>query len=195
MIEEKEKTREFISKIDLNQQNNSFKEITGQTFDIHDLEMAQIDNKAKYEDKKKDIEEIGKILLNEKIENKESYYSNITELGQKMKETIIYETFNNPEKFIKPEELKNSEEGSLEFIEGAFSSILSDNNITFAIEKETSDQEQAKLNLQLITSGEAFKKNLKISLSKGNENDALIISNEQEREKFIKEKKVSIQKY
>lgn len=189
MIEEKVKTRQFLSTIDLNQQNNSFKKITGQVFDIHDLEMAQIDNTEKYEERKKDIEDIGKKLLNETITNKETYFSDITKLGQKIKENIIYETFNNPEKFKKLEELENSEEGSLEFIEGALSSVLSQNNITYAVEKETTDKDQAKLNLQLITSGEAFKKNLKISSSKGNEYDSLIISNEVERENFIKEKK------
>jgi hypothetical protein len=194
MIEEKEKARQFLNSINLSQQNNSFKKLTGQTFDIHDLEMAQPNNKEKYEDRKEEIKDIGKKLLSETITNRETYFSTITELGQKIKENIIYETFNNPEKFIKPEELENSQEGSLEFIEGAFSSILSQNNITFAIEKESEDKEQAKLNLQLITSGEAFKKNLKISLSKGNETDALIISNETEREKFIKEKKTEYSK-
>ncbi len=54
--------------------------------------------------------------------------------------------------------MKIFKEGSLEFIEGVFSSILSNNNIAFSIEKESSDKEQAILNLQLITSGKAFKK-------------------------------------
>lgn len=136
MIEEKEKTRQFLSTIDLNKQNNIFKKLTGTTFDIHDLEMAQPDNKEKYEERKKDIEDIGSKIINETITDKETYFNQITELGQKIKENIIYETFNNPEKFIKPEELEKSQEGSIEFIEGALSSVLSQNNITFAIEKK-----------------------------------------------------------
>ena len=74
------------------------------------------DNKGKQEERKQHIEDISKKLLTEKITDKNIYLNNITELGQKMKEFIIYETFNNPEKFIKPEELQNSQETSLEFI-------------------------------------------------------------------------------
>ena len=189
LIENKKKTKEFLEKIDLNKQINTFKEFTGQTFDIHDLEIAQPDNKEKYEDRKRIVQDIGNKLLNENIKNKEDYIRNVTEYGQKIKDNIIYETFNYPEKFIKIEEIQNAKEGSLELIEGSLAQVLSQNNITYAIEKETSDKEQAKLTLQLISSGEAFRKNLKISYTKGDENDVLLFSNENERENFIKEKK------
>ena len=125
-----------MKKIDIKKQNNSFKEFTGQTFDIHDLEIAQPDNKEKHEERQKNIQNICNKLLNVKITNTEDYIHNVTEYGQKIKENIIYETFNYPERFIKIEEMKNVKEGSKELIEGALAQLLSQNNITYAIEKK-----------------------------------------------------------
>ncbi len=189
LINEKKEIREYLKKIDLQKQLEECKKLTGQIFDQHDIEMAQPNNKIKYEERTENIKEIQTKLLTEKITNNEEYINNITQLGQKMKENIIYETFNNPEKFVKPEDIKNAQPGSVELIEGALSTLLSENNITCAIEKETSNEESAKLTLQLISSGEAFRNNMKICYSYGEEKDALITSNEEEKQKFIKEKK------
>ena len=188
MIKDKQETKTFLKKIDINEKLNEFKKYTGQTFDIHDLEMVELNNPIKYEERKKEIKEISKILLNERIKKNEDYITYVTKFGQKMKENIIYETFNCPEKFIKIEDLQNSKLGSLEFIEGTLATLLSQNNITCAIEKETSDKDTSQLCLQLITSGEVFRQNFKICTSQGDEKDAIIISNEEEKTKFIKEK-------
>ena len=189
LINEKQEIREYLKKIDLQKQLEECRKLTGKIFDQHDIEIAQPNNKIKYEERTENIKEIQTKLLTEKITNNEEYINNITQLGQKMKENIIYETFNNPEKFVKPEEIKNAQPGSVELIEGALATLLSENNITCAIEKETSSEESAKLTLQLISSGEAFRNNMKICYSYGDEKDALIISNEEEKQKFIKEKK------
>lgn len=189
LIEERKNFHEYLKSHDLQTKNVEFKKLTGQNFDMHDLEMAQPHNVAKYEERKEDIKEIQKKLLNENIQTNEDYINNVTEFGQKMKENIIYETFNHPEKFIKLEEIKDPKEGSVELIEGALATMLSNNGITYAIEKETSDEESSKLSLQLICSGEAFRQNLKISYSYGEEKDAEILSNEEEKAKFINEKK------
>jgi vacuolar-type H+-ATPase catalytic subunit A/Vma1 len=106
LINEQQKIREFLKKIDLQKQLEECKKLTGKAFDQHDIEMAQPNNKIKYEERTENIKEIQTKLLTEKITNNEEYIKNITQLGQKMKENIIYETFNNPEKFIKPEEIK-----------------------------------------------------------------------------------------
>ena len=189
LINEQKEIKEYLKKIDLPKQLEECKKLTGQVLDQHDIEMAQPNNKNKYEERKENIKEIQTKLLTEKITNNEEYIKNITQFGQKMKENIIYETFNNPEKFVKLEEIKNAQPGSVELIEGALATLLSESNITCAIEKETSNEDSAKLTLQLISSGEAFRNNMKICYSYGEEKDALIISNEEEKQKFIKEKK------
>ena len=189
LIRDKNQSQEFLKTIDLNKALKTFKEYTGQTFDIHDLELAHLDNPILYEERKKEIKEIGNILLKEPIKSSEDYLENVTKFGQKMKENIIYEVYNYPEKFVKPEDIQNAKEGSLEFIEGTLSSLLSQNNITCAIEKETSNNDISRICLQLMTSGEAFRKIIKICSTQGEEKDALILSNEEEKTKFIKEKK------
>ena len=102
LIYEQQKIREYLKKMDLKKQLEECKKLTGQVFDQHDIEMAQPNNKIKYEERKENIKEIQTKLLTEKITNNEEYIKNITQLGQKMKENIIYETFNNPEKLLNP---------------------------------------------------------------------------------------------
>ena len=189
MIRDKNQSQEFLKTIDLNKALKTFKEYTGQTFDIHDLELAHLDNPSLYEERKEEIKEIGNKLLKEPLKSNEDYLENVTKFGQKMKENVIYEVYNYPEKFVKPEDIQNAKKGSLEFIEGILSSLLSQNNITSAIEKETSDKDISRICLQLITSGEAFRKIIKICSTQGEEKDALILSNEEEKTKFIKEQK------
>ena len=97
LINEKQEIREYLKKIDLQKQLEECRKLTGKIFDQHDIEIAQPNNKIKYEERKENIKEIQTKLLTEKITNNEEYINNITQLGQKMKENIIYETFNNPE--------------------------------------------------------------------------------------------------
>jgi hypothetical protein len=48
LIEERKKIHDFIKNYDLQKKNEEFKKLTGQNFDMHDLEMAQPHNVAKY---------------------------------------------------------------------------------------------------------------------------------------------------
>ena len=63
------------------------------------------------------------------------------------------------------------------------------NNIIVSIEKETSDEKCSLTMLQLLSSGEAFQKVIKVTYDYGDEKNAKIIADQKERENFINLKK------
>ena len=170
-----------MSKLDVPKEINKISQIITTSITQHDLEIVQLNNPKKEVERQKEIETITNNLLNSKMTQRE-YIENV-------KNSIIYETFHNPDKFVKKEETENSKEGSTLFIEGALLSILGNNDITCAIEKETKSEKEAKTTLQLITSGEVFRKKISISSDYGEDRNAEILSSEEEKQKFIVQKK------
>ena len=104
-----------------------------------------------------------------------TYIENVSSFGSNVKNAIIYETFHNPEIFVKKEEIENSKEGSTLFIEGVLLTLLGNNDITSAIKKDTINENEAKTTLQLITSGEVFRKKISITSDYGEEKNAEIL--------------------
>ncbi len=170
-----------MSKLDVPKEINKISQIITTSITQHDLEIVQLNNPKKEVERQKEIETITNNLLNSKMTQRE-YIENV-------KNSIIYETFHNPDKFVKKEETENSKEGSTLFIEGALLSILGNNDITCANEKETKSENEAKTTLQLITSGEVFRKKISISSDYGEDRNAEILSSEEEKQKFIVQKK------
>ena len=188
ILKEKEESKNYIQKLDLKKTNEKINTFTGTNITKHDLEIVQLNNPEKNKKRIKEIKNITSDLNNKQLSNKE-YMEKVLELGLNIKENVIYETFHNSENFISKEEINKSKEGEILFIEGAFLNYLKNNKIISAIEKKTKDENLAHTMLQLITSGEAFNKIINISTTFGEEKDALILSNEIEKEKFIKMKK------
>ncbi len=111
IINENKKSKEFVSKIDVPKEINKISQIITTSITQHDLEIVQLNNPKKEVERQKEIETITNNLLNSKMTQRE-YIENV-------KNSIIYETFHNPDKFVKKEETENSKEGSTLFIEGA----------------------------------------------------------------------------
>ena len=188
IIDENKKSKEFVSQLDVPKEIDKISQIITTSITQHDLEIVQLNNPKKEEERQKEIETITENLLNSKMTQTE-YIENVSSFGSNVKNSIIYETFHNPDKFVKKEEAENSEEGSTLFIEGALLSILGNNDITCAIEKETKNENEAKTTLQLITSGEVFRKKISISSDYGEDRNAEILSSEEEKQNFIVQKK------
>ena len=188
IIDENIKSKEYVSKLDVPKEIEKITKIITTSITKHDLEVVQLNNPKKEEERQKEIETISENLLNSKM-TQITYIENVSSFGSNVKNSIIYETFHNPEKFVKKEEAENSNEGSTLFIEGALLFLLGNNDITCAITKDTKSENEAKTTLQLVTSGEVFRKKINISSDYGEEKNAEILSSEEEKQKFISQKK------
>ena len=188
IIEENIKSKEYVSKIDIPIEIEKMSKIITTKITQHDLEVVQLNNPKKEEERQKEIEIISENLLNSKM-TQISYIESVSAFGSNIKNSIIYETYHNPDKFVKKEEAEQSIEGTTLFIEGALLSVLGNNDITCAIEKETKNENEAKTNLQLITSGEIFRKKISVSSEYGEEKNAKILSSEEQKQNFISQKK------
>ncbi len=131
---------------------------------------------------KKKISEINS-LTTELTKNE--FRSIITTLGTDIKNKIIYETYHNPENFIPLQEVEKSSENSPLFIKGILSKFLIKNDISVAIKRENQNKEEnetlSKTMIQLISSGEIFKKIMALSYDFGEEKNANILTNEEEK--------------
>ena len=188
IIDENIKSKEYVSKLDVPKEIEKITKIITTSITKHDLEVVQLNNPKKEEERQKEIETISENLLNSKM-TQITYIENVSSFGSNVKNSIIYETYHNPEKFVKKEEAENSNEGSTLFIEGALLFLLGNNDITCAITKDIKSENEAKTTLQLVTSGEVFRKKINISSDYGEEKNAEILSSEEEKQKFIVQKK------
>jgi hypothetical protein len=188
IIDENIKSKEYVSKLDVPKEIEKITKIITTSITKHDLEVVQLNNPKKEEERQKEIERISENLLNSK-RVPTTYIENVSSFGSNIKNSIIYETYHNPEKFVEKKEVEKSKEGTTLFIEGALFSLLENNDITCAIEKETKKENEAKTTLQLITSGEIFRKKISVSSEYGEEKNAKILSSEQEKQNFISQKK------
>ena len=107
----------------------------------HDLEIFQLNNPKKEEERQKEIEIISENLLNSKM-NQTTYIENVSSFVSNVKNSIIYESYYNTEKLVKKEEVEQSKEGTTLFIEGALLSLLENKDIVCVIEKESSNLER-----------------------------------------------------
>ena len=193
LLDDLKESHDFLEQLKLSEITTQIQTFTGQIITRQELEIIQLNNPKKEEQRKEEIDNIISQLNNNELTNEE-YTENVLNFGSNIKEAIIYNVYHNPEKFISKEEIENSEEDSSLFIQGALFSYLNNNDILCAIEKETENENVSHSTLQLITSGEAFRKVIKVSFTYGDFKDALILSDENERQNFIKMKKTEYSK-
>jgi hypothetical protein len=124
--------------------------------------------KKNYEKRKLEIKRISKkvtsefnsiLKASESIEKQTTEtIKNMIEMGDIIKDEILIEKKENPEKFVNvEEEIKN--EKSDNFAISLLAKTLENNGITTAVEKETEDKDIAAANLQFMINGLASKKN------------------------------------
>ena len=167
--------------------------------------------KSKEEEMKKQKKEI----LERQLEYRKAQYDKINKrkpekveevledmciLGSIMKEEIIEEKKNNPEKFISIEEaVKEENKNQNTFCLGVLAQSLEDMGITTAIEKPCSNdsesQNAANTVLQFITNGMIEKKKYDMHFDLGDERNNELLNNKEEQEKFNNKlrKKLSIE--
>ena len=169
------------------------------------------DKKKKDEEKKKQKQEILERqkeyrkaqftkIIQKKPEKVEEVLEDMCILGSIMKEEIVEEKKNNPEKFISIEEAtKEENKNEQTFCLGVLAQNLEDMGITTAIEKNSSNNEESQNSantvLQFITNGMIEKKKYDLHFDLGNDRNNELLNNKQEQEKFNKKlrKKLSLE--
>ena len=176
------------------------------------IEEEEKEKKKKEEEMKKQKEEIMSrqkeyrkakfnTIIQKKPEKVEEVLEDMCILGSIMKEEIIEEKKNNPEKFITIEEATKEENSkdSQTFCLGVLAQSLENMGITTAIEKNSSNNEESQNSantvLQFITNGMIEKKKYDLHFDLGDERNNELLNNKQEQEKFNKKlrKKLSIE--
>jgi hypothetical protein len=115
-------------------------------------------------------------------------------MGSNLNDLIIYEIFHEPQKFIQISDSSNEDEESSIFIQKILAKQLQDNNITTVIKKEKNESNLSSTLLQLITSGDIYKKVINIEYNFDKEREAEILYDENEKKKFINSKKLQLSK-
>ena len=106
------------------------------------------------------------------------------EIGNIIKDEILIEKKENPNKFINiEEEIKN--EKSDNFAISLLAKTLENNGITTAVEKETDDKDIAAANLQFMINGLASKKKLNVHFDYGKEKNEKILNDPIEQKNFL----------
>ena len=189
LIENNKKSKEYVKEIDKSNKEKLF-DFTGKKFTDHELELVDLHNPEKEEERKIEIKKISSQLKNQKLSNDE-FFEKITTYGTEIENSIIYETYHHPENFYSNKEIKKAKEGTTLFIEGILGQLLNNNGITYSIEKNNNNNNQdlSFTNLQLISSGDAFSKVLSLSYDFGEEKNTKILCDDEEKQKFIKQKK------
>ena len=153
-----------------------------------DIINTQIYNPSLQKERIKSIKEISKRIYNNNLDL-EDYIKNVSQIGSYIKHSIIYDIFNNKNNFYSNEELAICDEKSNLFVENALSCFLSKGNVICAIEKTTSNEEEAMAIHKLITNGFIFQKICHCFYNFGQEQNNKIFSDKEKRNKFIDEKK------
>ena len=192
LINEYKITQKYVENNDQKEKISEITSLTNSEITEKELIEAQINNQKNYQKINQNIENSCKEFISSKLTTNQ-FRSLITKLGTDIKNKIIYETYHNPEKYIPIKEIEKSDEKSSLFVKGILFKFLTKNNITVAIKKENKNKKEketlSKTMIQLISSGEIFKKIMALSYDFGEEKNANILTNEEEKNKFIKQKK------
>jgi len=187
LIKKYEESKNYIKNLD-KESINKMNLLTNIEITEKNLIEAQLTNKENYTKINNKIDTSCNSIMKNPLTGKE-YLKEITTLGTNLKNKIIYEAYNEPDKFIPLKETEKSNMNETTFVEGILAKILIDNKITVSIEKKTSNKDLALTMLQLLSSGEAFQKIINITYDYGEEKNAKIIIDKIEKENFINTKK------
>ena len=188
IVYQKKESQKYVKTLDIKTTLNKIGYLTNSKVNENVLIEAQLNNKEEYIKINKEINETCFKLMNEPLAPKQ-YLNKITTLGTNIKNKIIYEAYNKPDEFISLKEAEKAKMNTTLFIEGILAKVLIENNVIVLIEKTTKNNDLALTLLQLISSGEIFQKIISVTYDYGEEKNIKIISNEEEKNKFINLKK------
>ena len=155
---------------------------------LEDILETKIYNPATQNERLEKIKNICNKILNENL-SLIDYLKNASELGTYIKHSMIYDIFNNKNNFYSNEELMNTKENSNLFFQNALSTFLSHGNVICSIEKKTTNEEETKATLKLISNGLIFQRVINFSYDLGKDKNSKLINDLTEQNSFISEKK------
>ena len=120
--------------------------------------------------------------------------SDIATLGSIIKDEIIKEKKENPDKFLNIDEIIKDENNE-NFAIGVLAKSLEDAGISTVIEKKSENIDISNASLQFLTSGLAYKKKLTMKYDFGENENNRIINDKKYQKKFIDEQKSKIAKH
>ena len=120
--------------------------------------------------------------------------SDIATLGSIIKDEIIKEKKENPDKFLDIDEIIKDENNE-NFAIGVLAKSLEDAGISTVIEKKSENIDISNASLQFLTSGLAYKKKLTMKYDFGENENNRIINDKKYQKKFIDEQKSKIAKH
>ncbi len=116
-------------------------------------------------------------------------------MGNIMKKKILIEKSNNPENFIEPDDILNSNDESNElFPLSLIAKYLENNGIMTAIEKKSSNLNVSQACLQMLFNGMASKTKINLKFDFGEKENNKLLNDKKYRENFIEELKEKISK-
>ena len=137
------------------------------------------------------VEKIGKLkgLSKDEIKketDKVQLLEDMSTMGSIMKEKIIYEKQNNPEKFISIEEIIKNKSDTQTYALGIFSKVLENQGMVTAIEKDNSEDaiNTAATSMQFLVNGMSNKNKYDLYFDLGEDDNNKLLNIEEERIKF-----------
>ena len=139
------------------------------------------------------IEKNGKLkgLTNEEIKNetkKAQLLEDMSTIGTIMKEEILKEKENNPDKFISLEKIIEQKSDEQIYDLGIFSKVLENQGMVTAISKNNNDndleKETSMTNMQFLVNGMSNKNKYNLHFDFGKEKNANLLENEEKRKIF-----------
>jgi len=187
LIKEKN-NKEFLYNININNIVDQINNYAGSYLNTSDIENAYLNDSETQKERQKKIEEICDIIL-EKEMTFSNYCKKIIELGNEIKNDIIYRIYHSPEQFYSKYELNQVNENSPLFIQGVLKEYLNSLGILTVIEKNSSKKFKFyKVMNHLINSGDIYDNILTIKYF-DLKNENIILTNQIEQKNFIDEKK------
>ena len=120
--------------------------------------------------------------------------SDIATLGSIIKEEIIKEKNENPDKFLDIEEIIQDEDNE-NFAVGVLAKSLENAGISTVIEKKSENIDVSNASLQFLTSGLAYKKKLTMTYDFGENENNKILYDKKYQKNFIEKEKTKISKH
>lgn len=185
---EKEESKKYVESLDLNEIISNFNSIMEEKVSKEYLIDIELNNPSKQQERFQNINKISNEIFQEKT--REEFVEQLIDLTETLKESVYYEAYHEPEKFVKKDEIKANSSSDL-FIQGLLSSFLEEKGINNVIRKSSKNENVSKTALQLIFNGDAFNQIINFHYSYGDNNDNVILNDEKKQKEFIHNKQIN----
>ena len=187
----KEESKKYIESLDVNEVIGNYNSFMEEKISKEYLVDIELNNPSKQQERVQNIEKISNEIFQEKT--REEFVEQLMDLSETLKESVCYELYHEPEKFVKKDEIKVDSSSDL-FIQGLLSSFLEQKGINNVIRKAQNNENTSKTALQLIFNGDAFNQIINFHYSYGENNDDVILNDEEKQKEFIRNKQINYAK-